>query len=51
MHAIAIDSNNNKWIGTNDGLVKFNNQDWIAFDTSNSKLPDNYVTSIAIDVQ
>jgi ligand-binding sensor domain-containing protein len=41
------------WVGTNGGLVKLNKLtgDFIVYDTWNSKLPDNWVTAIAIDGQ
>ncbi|RPI13088.1 MAG: hypothetical protein EHM58_19165 [Ignavibacteriae bacterium] len=37
---IAIDTNNIKWIGTSQGLAKFDGANWIVFDTSNSPLPE-----------
>ena len=46
---IGIDTNNNKWIGTQNGLVKYNGSNWIVYDTSNSPLPVAAITSIAVD--
>jgi ligand-binding sensor domain-containing protein len=34
--SIAIDTNNIKWIGTSEGLAKFNGLNWIIYDTINS---------------
>ncbi len=40
VRAMAIDENNNKWIGTwRDGLMKFDNDSWTIYDTANSGLP------------
>ncbi|MDZ7821593.1 MAG: two-component regulator propeller domain-containing protein [Candidatus Marinimicrobia bacterium] len=38
------------WIGTyNGGLVSFDGTDWTVYNTSNSGLPDNRVSSLALD--
>ena len=37
------------WVGTNLGLCYFNGTDWMVYDTNNSGLPVNNVTSIKID--
>jgi ligand-binding sensor domain-containing protein len=57
--SIAIDGSGNPWIGTFFsgsslhtsvfGLAKFDGTAWRVYDTSNSGLPDNWVSSIAID--
>jgi streptogramin lyase len=47
--SIAIDKDKNKWIGTSEGLVKFDGKNWTVYNTSNSALPDNCILSIAID--
>jgi ligand-binding sensor domain-containing protein len=49
VRAIAIDGQGNKWIGTSEGLAKFDGVNWSVYNTSNSGLPNNYVTAIAID--
>jgi hypothetical protein len=51
VHAIAIDGGGNKWIGTNEGLAKFDGVNWTVYKTSNSGLPYNFVLAIAIDGQ
>jgi ligand-binding sensor domain-containing protein len=52
VNAITIDGLGNKWIGTNNGLAKFDGVNWAVYNTSNSGLPDNSVNSaIAIDGQ
>lgn len=42
----ALDENGNKWVGTSSGLAKFNDTNWIVYNTSNSGLPDNYISSL-----
>ena len=49
VRCIAIDNNNNKWIGTDVGLCMFNGTNWTVYNTSNSGLPDNDINCIAID--
>jgi hypothetical protein len=52
MHAIVIDSNNNKWIATDEnGVFKFDGTNWTNYNTSNSGLLDNTVYAIKIDAQ
>ena len=46
---IAIDGSGNKWIGTRDGLAKFDGSNWTIYNKSNSGLPDNNVHCIVID--
>lgn len=46
--AIAIDANDNKWIGTNKGICFFNGTSWMTYNKANSNLADN-VTSLAVD--
>jgi len=49
IYCIVIDELGNKWIGTSEGLVKFDGTNWTVYNTSNSGLPNNVVWSIAID--
>jgi uncharacterized protein (TIGR02145 family) len=49
VYSIAIDSLGNKWIGTGNGLAKFDGTTWTVYNDSNSGLPGNEITSIAID--
>ncbi|MCX8159293.1 MAG: two component regulator propeller domain-containing protein, partial [Candidatus Pacearchaeota archaeon] len=51
VHALAIDAQGNRWIGTWRGLAKFDGTNWIVYNTSNSGLPNNYVFAIEIDAQ
>lgn len=54
---IAVDAQDNKWFGASyspnllsgGGLIKFDNTTWTLYNVSNSGLPHNTVTDIAID--
>lgn len=39
------------WLGSGNGLVRYNGESWTGFDASTSGLPDNYVSSVAVDSQ
>lgn len=45
---ISIDSNNTKWIGTTNGLAKFDGKTWTTYNIGNGLL-SNKVTAIAFD--
>ena len=58
--SLAIDDSGTKWIGIGFrdsnlglfhgvGLCRYDNENWVFYDTSNSGLPDDYVSSIVID--
>jgi len=47
--AIAFDQLGNTWIGTDNGLCKYNAGVWTTYNTSNSGLPHNIIKSIFID--
>lgn len=47
--AITIDSLNNKWIGSDKGLFKFDDINWTKFDTTNSQISNNFIKKIKID--
>ena len=49
VYAVRIDKNGNKWIGTSQGLVKYDNEKWVVYDTSNSALFNHRIIAIAID--
>ncbi|OIO66444.1 MAG: hypothetical protein AUJ47_01435 [Candidatus Marinimicrobia bacterium CG1_02_48_14] len=44
--ALAVDSTNRTWIGTNSGLVTLQDQTWTVYTTYNSGLPGNTITAI-----
>ncbi|MDL1887318.1 hypothetical protein FBQ84_05680 [Ignavibacteria bacterium CHB1] len=46
--SISIDTKKNLWIGTNKGLLKFYNNIWTIFDTSNSDIPTNFALYLHI---
>jgi ligand-binding sensor domain-containing protein len=47
-NSIAVDSKDNKWFGTNNGVVKFDGTNWTKYGISDG-LPDTMVNAIAID--
>ena len=47
--SIKIENENLVWLGTIGGLVKFQNGEMKIYDSSNSKLPSNYVEALDID--
>ena len=47
--SIAIDGHANKWIGTENGFVKFDGTTWTEYNNTNSGLPNDFVTSLIID--
>ena len=48
--SIAVDGENDKWIGTTfDGFRKYDGQQFTSYTTENSDLPDNHVNDIKID--
>jgi len=58
INVIAIEENGTKWIGVSAegdlgpygyGLASFDGSTWTVYDTSNSDIPGNYVSTIAID--
>ncbi|MGE5400305.1 MAG: two-component regulator propeller domain-containing protein, partial [Ignavibacteriales bacterium] len=49
--SIAIDSQGNKWVGTDWALAKFDGLNWTAYIYGKSGLPGSYVSSIAVDNQ
>lgn len=47
---IAFDNQNNLWATSQlNGVFKFDGTNWKNFTTQNSQLPDNWITSVAID--
>ena len=49
IRAIEFDFTGNVWIGTDNGLAKFDGTNWTIIDSSNSDLPVNQIRSIAFD--
>jgi len=47
--SILIDSNNVKWITTDNGFVKLQGNNWTIYDTINSGLPQNYCYGVTKD--
>lgn len=48
INKIIIDKHGNKWIGTDDGVSKFDGTNWTTYTISDG-LADNYIRTIAID--
>lgn len=51
VRAIAVDDDNNKWVGTDNGLAFFDGINWVLYTDTNSGLPANIVRCIEIDPQ
>ena len=49
IYTIATDATGNKWIGTANGVAKFDGITWTVYNTANSGLPDDDVRVIKID--
>jgi ligand-binding sensor domain-containing protein len=49
MRDIAVDKNDNIWIGSDAGLIKYDKMHFTLYNTSNSPLAEDVVWSIAID--
>lgn len=49
VHSLAVDQNNNIWVGTDSGLAQFKNNKWILYNTSNSAIPSNNISGVSID--
>ncbi len=49
INQIQVDNTNAKWICTQNGLVKYQGDSWILFDSSNSDLPYNNIQDIDFD--
>ena len=49
--SIARDVNGDWWIGTDNGLSKFDGTNWTVYNSDNSPLPRNDVGCLAIDAQ
>lgn len=46
---IAQDTSNNIWLATHQGIAKFDGTFWTIFNTSNSVLTTNNISSVAVD--
>ncbi|MEE8186745.1 MAG: hypothetical protein V3T99_03670 [Nitrososphaerales archaeon] len=49
MWDVAVDKNDNIWIGSDTGLIGFNRRDFTVFNTSNSPIAEDIVWSISVD--
>jgi ligand-binding sensor domain-containing protein len=47
--SLVIDSQNNKWIGTNKGLVKISDNGWTIYNSTTSPMADDDVWAMDID--
>ncbi|MDR1896322.1 MAG: T9SS type A sorting domain-containing protein [Prevotellaceae bacterium] len=47
--SIAFDGENNKWLGTATGLIKYDGTNFTAYNTNNSFLPDNIIYDVKKD--
>lgn len=51
VNSIAIDNHNNAWIGSSDGLSKFDGRNWKVYTNNNSVLRSNVITALKKDKQ
>ena len=49
INAVAVDAQNDIWVGTFGGAAKFDGTNWTLYQADNSGLPNNFVLSIAVD--
>ncbi|MFW6134955.1 MAG: two-component regulator propeller domain-containing protein [Elusimicrobiota bacterium] len=49
IESIVADEQGNIWVGTYDGVGKFDGSEWTCYTTSNSDLPGSTVFAVAID--
>src|SRR6185295_10049849 len=49
VHCITVDSQNRKWVGTNWGLVIYDDATWTIDTIGNSGIPDNGIRCITFD--
>jgi ligand-binding sensor domain-containing protein len=49
VEGIAVDAQNNKWIGSNMGLIKYDGFNWIVYHTGNSGISGDNVTDVLVD--
>ena len=47
IRCLEIDNKNNIWIGTDEGLVFYDEYKWTIYNTTNSKIPKNQIWSLA----
>ena len=47
--AATVDNNNNKWFGTDQGLVKYDDTTWTLYTTTDG-LIDNNISCVAVDI-
>jgi len=46
---IAVDKNDNVWIGTTDGVWKYDGKEFILYNSKNTAMPEDIVWNIAVD--
>jgi len=51
VNSIAIDNNNNAWIGSSEGLSKFDGRNWKVYTRNSSVLRSNVITALKKDKQ
>ena len=49
IRCLQLDNNGALWVGTDNGLAKFEDNVWEVFNETNSGLADNYVRALAVD--
>jgi len=49
--ALLFDDQGILWVGTRDGLAKFDGETWMVYNRVNSGLPDNFIWILLIDTR
>ena len=48
-YTTVVDKNNVKWIGTLEGLCRFDGENWVLYNTDNCPIPGNQINDLAFD--
>jgi ligand-binding sensor domain-containing protein len=48
VNSIAVEADGNVWVGTANGILRYDRFTFYTLNTSNSSLPDNHITSIVV---
>ncbi|MBM2814184.1 MAG: hypothetical protein HW421_946 [Ignavibacteria bacterium] len=49
IYSVCVDNQGNRWIGTDNGLAKFDGKNWTIYTKETGSLPDNFIEHISAD--